>query len=752
MLFKIDPRIFRDYPGVVIGVVAAHNIKNSKSNEAIKKLFDKELEHVKETIKAETLLEHPHIAPWHNAYKKFGAKPKKYLPSIENLVRRALKGESFGSINSLVDLYNIISLRYLLPAGGEDLATISGNIELTIAGENEKSVFLLGENEARAPQSGEVFYKDDNGAICRRWNWKEADRTKLTENTHNAVLVFEALAPVSREIVEAAINQVAAYIEKYCGGSATVAILDESNPYIVLKKNNVFVDLNQKGLVNENIAPLSIKAETEVSAQDEQHRIRIEKVEKMLAQGIDPWPPFRPINAKSNDVKQEFSDTNPSREYHLAGRILTARMHGKAGFITIQDEADKIQLYVREDVVGDKSFSFLTDFIDIGDIVWCKGASFRTKTGEITIKVEEITLLSKCLYPLPEKFHGITDREIKYRQRYLDLITDAESKNRFIKRSHIVASIRSFFNQHEFLEVETPMLHPIPGGAIAKPFVTHHNALDMQLYLRIAPELYLKRLVVGGLPKVYEINRNFRNEGISIRHNPEFTMLEYYIAHHDYMYMMLFTEKLLEHVSQTVCGTTAVTFGEHHLNFAAPFERLTMQEAVARVVGCDVQDLEGDKINALIAQHKIRLEQKNPSWGFKLNALFEELVESTLIQPTFITQFPIEVSPLSKRNAANHDFADRFELYVAGIELSNGFSELNNPFDQADRFHAQAQARAAGEDETHFYDADYIQALEYGLPPTVGCGIGIDRLTMFLTNAPAIRDVILFPTLRMKEF
>ncbi len=484
---------------------------------------------------------------------------------------------------------------------------------------------------------------------------------------------------------------------------------------------------------------------------EEQYQVRVEKVKKMQEQGINPWPASKATNATSADVKHEFSDLQDSREYEVAGRILTSRMHGKAGFVTIQDEAGKIQLYLREDTIGEQAFSFLNDFIDIGDIIWCRGKSFRTKTGEVTIKAEEFTLLSKCLYPLPEKFHGIADREIKYRQRYLDLITDAEDKDRFIKRSHLVSAMRTFFNEHGFLEVETPMLHPIPGGAIAKPFVTHHNALGMDLYLRIAPELYLKRLVVGGLPRVYEINRNFRNEGISIRHNPEFTMVEYYIAHHDYLYMMLFTEKLLEHIAQTVCGTTDILFGEHHLHFSAPFERLTMQEAVARVVKCNVEDLEGDKIDAIIKQHKIHLDQKNPSWGYKLNSLFEELVESTLIQPTFITQFPIEVSPLSKRNPNNPDFADRFELYVAGIELSNGFSELNNPFDQAERFQGQAQARAAGEDETHFYDADYVHALEYGLPPTVGCGIGIDRLTMFLTNAPSIRDVILFPTLRMKE-
>jgi len=486
-------------------------------------------------------------------------------------------------------------------------------------------------------------------------------------------------------------------------------------------------------------------------APEEQYQVRVEKVEKMHELGIDPWPASKTVNATSTNVLNEFSDEKESCEYEIAGRILTMRKHGKAAFATIQDVAGTLQVYVREDMIGEKSFELLNSAIDIGDIIWCKGKSFRTKTGEVTLKVQEFILLSKSLHPLPEKFHGIADKEIAYRQRYLDLITNAESKERFKNRSRIVAAMRAFFNQHDFLEVETPMLHPIPGGALAKPFMTHHNALDMQLYLRIAPELYLKRLIVGGFARVYEINRCFRNEGISTRHNPEFTTVEYYIEHHDYHFMMDFTEQLLRYIAQTVCKTGIVPFGDYMLDFDKPFDRMTMQEAVAKAIDCSLQDLEADKIDAVVSRYNIKFEQKNPSWGYKLNMLFEELAEKTLIQPTFIMQFPIEVSPLAKRNDKNPDFADRFELYIAGMELSNGFSELNNPFDQAERFNAQAQARAAGESEAHYYDADFVTALEYGMPPTVGCGIGIDRLTMFLTNAPSIRDVILFPTMRYKE-
>lgn len=487
-----------------------------------------------------------------------------------------------------------------------------------------------------------------------------------------------------------------------------------------------------------------------VHAPEEQYEVRVEKVKKMEELGVDPWPATRPVTATCEQVIREFVEEQSS-EYACAGRIMTLRGHGKTIFATIQDHTGKLQVYFRNDILGESQFSFLDHYIDIGDIVWCKGKSFKTKMGEITLKVEEFELLSKCLHPLPEKFHGIADIEIKYRQRYLDLITSSESKERFIKRSQILTVMRAFFNKHEFIEVETPMLHPIPGGALAKPFVTHHNALDMQLYLRIAPELYLKRLVVGGFDRVYEINRNFRNEGVSTRHNPEFTMVEYYIAYHDYQYMMLFTEKMLQHVAHAVCETGSIPFGDHILHFDTSFTRMTMQESVAQHLNIAVEALEGAKIDAFITEHAIKLEQKNASWGYKLTALFEALVESTLIQPTFITQFPIEVSPLAKRNPENPDFADRFELFVAGMELANGFTELNNPFDQAERFKEQATARAGGEQEAHYYDADYIQALEYGLPPTVGSGIGIDRLTMFLTNSHSIRDVVLFPTMRKKE-
>lgn len=483
----------------------------------------------------------------------------------------------------------------------------------------------------------------------------------------------------------------------------------------------------------------------------QEHEVRVEKVEKMRAQGIEPWPQLEQINADSVDVIKEYDPEKESKDYAIAGRIRAFREHGKTAFATIQDRTGKLQLYFRKDLIGEEQFEFLKHSIDLGDIIWCRGKSFKTKMGEITLKVEAFKLMSKCLHPLPEKFHGIADVEIKQRQRYLDLMTSSESRNRFKTRSAIIRLMRNFFDDHDFIEVETPMLHPIPGGAAAKPFKTHHNALNMELFLRIAPELYLKRLVIGGLERVYEINRNFRNEGISTKHNPEFTSVEWYIAYKDYTWMMDFTENLIKHVIKNVCESAQITFGDYVIDFSKPFERYTMQESIVHFSGCSADDISKKNIDATLKKHAITLENKKASYGEKIFALFEELVEDKLIQPTFITKFPVEVSPLSKRNAQDPNFVDRFELSIAGMELANAFNELNDPFDQANRFHEQAQARAGGDQEAHYYDADYVTALEYGLPPTVGSGIGIDRLVMLLTNTTSIRDVILFPTLKKEK-
>ena len=435
----------------------------------------------------------------------------------------------------------------------------------------------------------------------------------------------------------------------------------------------------------------------------------------------------------------------------VAGRMVLKRVMGKASFATIQDMSGRIQLYVSDDHTGAAEHAAFKHY-DLGDIIGAQGMLFKTKTGELSIRVTGLQLLTKSLRPLPEKFHGLTDQEQKYRQRYLDLITNEDTRRVFTIRSKVIQAMREFFVARDYLEVETPMMHPIPGGASARPFSTHHNALDMALYLRIAPELYLKRLVVGGLEKVFEINRNFRNEGISTRHNPEFTMVEFYEAYQDYTYLMDFTEQMLREVAEKVLGTTQISYQGKTLDLAKPFMRLTITQAIQKFHPSysEAQLQDRDFLIEQLEALKIAYKPHDGIGGLQLS-LFDETTEHLLFEPTFIVDYPAEVSPLARRNDTNPDITDRFELYIAGREIANGFSELNDPEDQAARFQEQAKAKDAGDAEAMHYDADYIRALEYGLPPTAGEGIGIDRLIMLLTDSPSIRDVILFPQLRRED-
>jgi lysyl-tRNA synthetase class 2 len=435
-------------------------------------------------------------------------------------------------------------------------------------------------------------------------------------------------------------------------------------------------------------------------------------------------------------------------EVAVAGRLMLKRVMGKACFGTLQDMSGRIQLYVTLDGVGADALDAFKRY-DLGDILGARGTLFRTKTGELSVKCSAVRLLSKSLRPLPEKFHGMTDMEQRYRQRYVDLITNAQSRDVFVKRSQIVQAIREFFVARGYLEVETPMMHPIPGGAAARPFVTHHNALDTELFLRIAPELYLKRLVVGGFERVFEINRNFRNEGISTRHNPEFTMLEFYEAYRDHHYLMDLTEALFREVAQKVAGTTTLTYQGETIDLGRPFDRLTMAEAIHKYNPAYPLDelAKAEYLRVALAPFEVEVFPTD-GLGLLQLKLFEATTEEKLVQPTFIVAHPTDVSPLARASDANPAVTDRFELFITRRELANGFSELNDPEDQAARFRAQVEAREAGDEEAMFYDADYVRALEFGLPPTAGEGIGIDRLVMLLTDSPSIRDVILFPQLK----
>ena len=493
--------------------------------------------------------------------------------------------------------------------------------------------------------------------------------------------------------------------------------------------------------------------------QDENHIIaeRREKLAQWRQRGNAYPNDFRRENVAARldelygEKTREELEATPI-EVKVAGRIMLKRVMGKASFATIQDLSGRIQLYINNDGVGTDVHDDFKHW-DLGDIVGAVGTLFKTKTGELTVACSSIRLLSKCLRPLPEKFHGLTDIEQKYRQRYLDLATNEETRFTFVARSRMIASIRSYMTHHGFLEVETPMMHPIPGGAAAKPFTTHHNALDMELFLRIAPELYLKRLVVGGFEKVFEINRNFRNEGLSPRHNPEFTMMEFYEAYTDYRRLMDFTEGLLRHSAREALGTEVFEYQGRTLDLSKPFARLTIVGAIHHYhPGYTFEQL--NDIDWLRQKLKdLRVDMKAPhiaraGLGSLQLALFEETTEAELWDPTYIIDYPAEVSPLARSNDENPEITERFELFIVGREIANGFSELNDPEDQAARFMQQAKAKEAGDEEAMYYDADYIRALEYGLPPTGGCGIGIDRLVMLLTNSASIRDVILFPQMR----
>ena len=491
---------------------------------------------------------------------------------------------------------------------------------------------------------------------------------------------------------------------------------------------------------------------------DDQNKLILERRKKLesLREGGFNFPRGLEIDAYADDLQEEYASLSgeelqsKDKEVRVAGRMMAKRVMGKSSFSKIKDGSGEIQLFLSSSELSQEIYD-LFKTLDVGDIIWVKGQLFKTKTDELTINVAELELLTKSLRPLPEKYHGLTDTEIRYRQRYLDLMMSKDSQNVFRTRSKIVAKMRSYLSDQDILEVETPMMHPIPGGAVARPFITHHNALDRELYLRIAPELYLKRLVVGGFDRVFEINRCFRNEGVSTQHNPEFTMLELYMAYCTAEDIMNLTEDMIFQIALEVKGSNVVDYQGKEYDVSKPFQRVTLEDSVlAHNPNLDVKLLrDKDYLTRVCADLGIEV-RKNYGSGKLLLEIFEKTVEHNLAQPTFITDYPKEVSPLSRANDEDPWLVDRFELFAAGRELANGFQELNDPDEQAERFNLQVQQREEGDDEAMVYDEDYIQALEYGLPPTGGLGVGIDRLVMFLTDSPSIRDVLLFPQMKSK--
>ena len=476
-------------------------------------------------------------------------------------------------------------------------------------------------------------------------------------------------------------------------------------------------------------------------------KVRREKLAALQEAGKDPFQITKfDVTHHSMDIKDNFAELE-GKKVSVAGRIMSKRVMGKASFCNVQDLKGNIQSYVARDSIGEESYADFKKY-DVGDIVGISGEVFKTKTEEISIHAENVTLLSKSLQILPEKYHGLTNTDIRYRQRYTDLIMNEEVKETFVKRSQIISSIRRFLDEQGFMEVETPMLVSNAGGAAARPFESHYNALDEDVKLRISLELYLKRLIVGGLERVYEIGRVFRNEGLDTRHNPEFTLMELYQAYTDYNGMMDLTENMFRHVAREVCGTTTVPYGEHMIDLGKPFERMTMIEAVKKYTGIDFDEVADTEAAKKLADEKDVHYEDRHTKGDILNLFFEEFVEENLIQPTFIMDHPVEISPLTKRKPDKPDYVERFELFITAREMCNAYSELNDPIDQRERFKAQEAALAAGDEEANTTDEDFLNALEIGMPPTGGIGYGIDRLVMLLTNAPAIRDVLLFPTMK----
>ena len=486
--------------------------------------------------------------------------------------------------------------------------------------------------------------------------------------------------------------------------------------------------------------------------QKEILRIRREKLQRMRDSGNDPYHITSfPVKQKAQEIVDNFETEYEGKEVSVAGRIMSWRDMGKAAFMDLRDSSGRIQLYVKIDMLGEEAYRALTASLDIGDIVGVVGEAFRTRRGEISVKASSVTILSKALLPLPEKYHGLKNTDARYRQRYLDLIVNPEVKDVFVKRSKIITALREYLDNIEFLEVETPVLHTQAGGAAARPFVTHHNTLDLDMYLRIALELHLKRLIVGGFDRVYEIGRNFRNEGMDTRHNPEFTMLELYQAYTNLEGMMNLTEEMTRTVAHKVLGTGQVERDGVVIDLDKPFARISMLEAVKQYAGVDFSQVETlEEARKLADEHHIEYEQRHKK-GEILNLFFETYCEEKLVQPTFLTGHPVDISPLAKKNREAPEYTERFELFICGSEYANAFSELNDPIDQRERFEAQAAQKAAGDDEACDVDEDFLTALEYGLPPTGGMGMGVDRLVMLLTGALSIRDVLLFPTMKPIE-
>jgi len=762
MAIQIDPEIWNLYPHLKIGVLVARHLDNRGSDsapylrsaeaEAQKKFEDVDLTSIEK------------LADWREAYRSFGYKPSSTKCSAEALLRRATKGKELPDISSLVNLYNAISLKYTLPAGADDLDKVEGTICLTVA-KGDEPFTSIGAEEAEMAKAGEIVYRDDREVTCKAWNWRECDKTKITKDTKNAALVIEGLEHTTLGEIATALKELQAIIERSCGGTFKAYLLDKEHP-----------EIGEETLLENRTIPIEIP--TPDYHKHEAYQTRLAKLHEIQDLGIDPYPPeFIPTNTVRDLISkyegqevgtfEEAADgkTDPAQ---IAGRILLFRPMGTNIFVNILDETSMVQVLFnkeRTDVtgLGDQMppIKFIEKKLDLGDIIGVEGHLFRTQKGELTLFATKMTLLCKTLLPLPDKHKGIVDKGTRYRKRWLDLISHPEVGEQLRLRSRLVAGIRKYFESFGFLEVETPVLQNIYGGASAKPFITHHNALSQDMYCRIALEIALKKLVVGGMHRVYEIGKVFRNEGIDKTHNPEFTMLEAYAAYWDYNDVMVFTENLYAKLAVEIFGTTTIGMrkdktGElHEIDMKAPWIRLTMKEAIAKYGKIEVDQHSDDQLRNVLKDRVDAKKLKEAPRGILISLLFEEFAEEHLIQPHHITDHPIETTPLCKLHRNEEERAEgiveRFESFILGMECCNAYTELNDPILQRELLEEQAKMRTGGDEEANPMDEEFIEAICQGMPPSGGLGIGIDRLCMIFANAESIRDVLFFPVMRPEE-